>query len=168
MVTPATFALLTVIARTHLRPPTRRCTRMCTCAPKRDGARAHTHTDTKANACTHAQVLTIFFCSATHIDLTNMAQATSDPPWPHVRPPCRPCSREHGLADPWRPLDAASALHDVVGQGFYAGADSLAQLNGRTLLCQEVHVRIPLEMRSQQHRTLIDSLTHSLTPSPTD
>ena len=95
MATPAaTFALLTVIAQTHLRPPTRRRTRMCTCTPKRDAARAHTHRDTRAHACTHAQVLTFFFCSATLNDLTSMAQATSDPPVASCAPSMSPRFKE--------------------------------------------------------------------------
>jgi hypothetical protein len=92
------------------------------------------------------------------------------PLWPHVRPPCRPGSRKHGLADPWRPLDAASALRDVASQGFYAGADSLAQLKGRTLLCQEVHllntVVATITATTADLRTLTEKLPHALTHTP--
>jgi hypothetical protein len=47
-----------------------------------------------------AQVVTLFVCPATLVDLTNMAQATCDPRGPHIRPPC--CSvrkKNRGLID---------------------------------------------------------------------
>ena len=47
-----------------------------------------------------AQVVTLFVCPATLVDLTNMAQATCDPRGPHNRPPC--CSvqkKNRGLID---------------------------------------------------------------------
>ncbi len=133
MVTMALVALLTVIgtykpASTH--------------APTHTHARAeeHTQSHTRAHECMQppAQVVTLFVCPATLVDLTNMAQATCDPPRPSHSPAMSLGAKEESRANRWLRRGAASSLHDVARQGFDGSTDCFGKLHGRTSLRNEV------------------------------